>query len=89
MVKSEDPNLPPRRLLQVLRKHGRKRFYVYRRLSRRQLSSLPLSRIVEIGTAEDIATAWQKRCRFRGSRPGLRTLLVLAASKAKRAGEDV
>jgi hypothetical protein len=89
MITSGDPTQPPCRLLQVLRRHGRNRPYVYRRLSRRELSCLPLSRIVEIGTGDDILAAWRKRCRFRGSRPSLRTLLVLAASEAKDAHEDV
>jgi hypothetical protein len=83
-----DGTFPPPEVLKALRASARGRPYTRRRLTGAQLNTLPLSRIVEIGTADDIDAAWQKRCRFR-SRPGLRTLLVLAASEEKRAGKDV
>jgi hypothetical protein len=97
MVKSGDPTLPPRRLLQVLRKHGRIRPYCPRRLSRRHLLRMPLSQIVEIGTANDILAEWRNRWglrrggsrRMAPSRPSLKSLLVLAAVDCKRAGQNV
>jgi hypothetical protein len=97
MVKSEDSNLPPHRLLRVLRKHGRNRPYCPRRLSRRHLLRMPLSQIVELGTAHDIRAVWRGRWglrrgglrRMAPSRPSLKSLLVLAAADRKRAGQDV
>ena len=89
-----DGTFPPPELLKALRAHARGRPYTRRRLTRKQLDTLPLSQIVEIGSAEDIEVARRARWPLRpggfaSSRPSLKHLLVLAAIFDKRDGKDV